>query len=99
MAATKAQLYAEAEALDIEGRSKMTKKELQAAIDAVEVESDETNSFEEFDDFEESAGDLADDYVEVEEVEVPVEINPPAPAISQEPTIQGGLTFLTDRAQ
>ena len=112
---TKAQLYTEAQALEIEGRSTMDKEELAAAIEAAR-DSDPLVA-DELDDFEDAQEELnASNDVEEEPnpdpepEEEPKEPAPaprgralrrvrPAPAVSGEAVIQGGLTYMTDRAQ
>lgn len=90
---TKEELYEEAQELDIKGRTKMDKAELAAAIA-------EAKSAKEV---EEETIEVVDEVVDEAPEEAPAEVAEPEVAesivISQEPTTQGGLTFLTDRAQ
>lgn len=89
--ATKAELYAEAQTLDIEGRSNMDKEELEAAIEAAQAADPVVEpTVEEPVDVVDEPADVV-----VEERGAPL---PVAPVISQEP-LTGGLSFVTDRAQ
>ena len=89
---TKAGLYAVAQALEIEGRSNMDKAELIAAIASAGAVPAVEGAVGEFEEALEGLDESNDPAPEPKRPEV-------APAISQEPTTQGGLTFLTDRAQ
>lgn len=90
--ATKAELYAEAQTLDIEGRSNMDKEELEAAIEAAQAADPVVEpTVEEPVDVVDEPADVVDEV----ERDAPL---PVAPVISQEP-LTGGLSFVTDRAQ
>ena len=92
---TKAELYTEAQALEVEGRSTMDKDELAAAIAAARVaDPDVDAAVAEF----ENERDELDGVNDLEATPSPKVVEA-APVISQEPTTQGELTFLTDRAQ
>ena len=103
--ATKAELLTEAQALDIEGRSEMNKAELEAAIEAAKAESPEVEEAVEA--VEEAIVELAveasPEAPEAPEApaveEAPVIELVEGPVISRGETLQGGLTFLTDRSQ
>jgi hypothetical protein len=105
---TKAQLYTEAQALEIEGRSTMDKEELAAAIEEAKADPLIADELSDFEDAVEEL-DTSNDEPEPEpEPESEPEPDPreralrrvrPAPSVSQEATVQGGLTYMTDRAQ
>lgn len=99
---TKAELLEEAAALGVEASEDMTKAEIKAAMEAAEApveEAAEEAPAEEPVVEEEIVVEEVVEEVVVEEAEPVVDPRPVAPAISQEATTQGGLTFLTDRAQ
>ena len=92
--ATKAELYAEAQALEVEGRSEMNKAELEAAIEAAAAADPEVA---------EAVKELEEELVELDVSNEPDPVAEEkaevAPVISQETQLQGGLGFITDRTQ